>query len=1282
MKHLISAAMSFLLLFRPAVAFGINAEAAAELKSVSAAAVLDRIFVFSENSKIVSVNGKNVIADNYTKFENENIYIDKRVAIGNGTGYVDVQSLNFPYVCDYESGIVLLSRDNGISQDDLNEAKKLLSVLYSCGIYVSAYGSNSNIGTYKKPFKTIGAAINAYVECKKLYKTTPCIYITEGEYHISDTIVLDSSASGITFAAYDNQRVSINGGFRGGKITKASLSDLGGKLPKEHIDKIIKWDISEYGGLADDCVFPDFSYYTPELVNNGKVETIARWPNNDWSYTGEQTKKISDTEYEFKTDADISNMTLDNAKILGFWAWDYRLSRGNITGYDGAESTVRISTDCFNAAEYYFNSNRRYYIYNIPEEVNSPGEYYIDYENKVLYYYPENNALNLQLTGLKNGIFNLNNDCDNVTFCGLIFENARGTAISGDGSDYLTVDGCLFRNIGGRGIYISNTYNTNITKSVFKDIGDSSVEISGGLRPQLKKSNSSVNNCEFYNGGRVIGTYSPFVQAGGHNSYELSPAIGITVENNFFYNHMHSAIVFAGNDIIIRNNIFDNVVNATQDSGAIYSRLYATYRGNEITNNIFRNIRTYKIAERYGDATAIYCDDLLPGVKVESNVFQNCSKAATFGGGKAHKFNNNLVYNCRSAVGYTARANNAEAVTAPYGYLYSDVKSMENNTYYLPHKWYNAYLDYKKFVDELEKYNSSTNIVQDDNGNIEHIDKTAENINNAEFNNNIFVAPAANKSNISFLHLQSYDETTGYGVKNANPYYSTDLSKVSINGNIISASEDIGSRYTLPDVSHTGVMIKNPLYSEMRDNYEFDNPSGRTFRGYRYENFEGYNDGAPAESAKEINIISGTNSAISGDGHLVVPANEGIEIKTEKLKDNFVFSVSFGGRFRINFGSDDLTFDADSDVSEIYEFRFDFKNDTVLVYVIDENDKYKTFSRKNASISGDIGIITISALSDLNINSIALSSYDNYSNISETYLDLDFEDNKSETAVENYSESIITYGAYGHYSSLITDDGNNNQALEYKSFINPSYGLNYINTDIKFAPVKLRDNVVSIEFKMKAQPAMKTALMRCLTPIGYNGDAPDTDIVFPIFVESRYSKNLVVFGQNVTVALQKEFISDYLRLKATIDDIHKKIYVYKMVNSGWSYICEYDIDGNIPDFMDSLSINVMQDTSEECSYRFDDIRIYNSNNYLYSGKSVISDGIVNFKPDYIPGIGADYICVAAYSDNGEIVCADLQPYKPDMEVSIRLPVTDKKYLIKRFILNDSLKPILKSEILE
>ena len=84
MKHLISAAMSFLLLFRPAVAFGINAEAAAELKSVSAAAVLDRIFVFSENSKIVSVNGKNVIADNYTKFENENIYIDKRVAIGNG----------------------------------------------------------------------------------------------------------------------------------------------------------------------------------------------------------------------------------------------------------------------------------------------------------------------------------------------------------------------------------------------------------------------------------------------------------------------------------------------------------------------------------------------------------------------------------------------------------------------------------------------------------------------------------------------------------------------------------------------------------------------------------------------------------------------------------------------------------------------------------------------------------------------------------------------------------------------------------------------------------------------------------------------------------------------------------------------------------------------------------------------------------------------------------------------------------------------------------------------
>ncbi len=91
--------------------------------------------------------------------------------------------------------------------------------------------------------------------------------------------------------------------------------------------------------------------------------------------------------------------------------------------------------------------------YNILSEIDIPGEYYWDVDAGKLYYYPDGDLEERDISFSQfAGEWFMLNGASYLTFEGFVFENGRNsifTSNSQDGADHITIDGCVFRDHGG-----------------------------------------------------------------------------------------------------------------------------------------------------------------------------------------------------------------------------------------------------------------------------------------------------------------------------------------------------------------------------------------------------------------------------------------------------------------------------------------------------------------------------------------------------------------------------------------------------------------------------------------------------------------------------------------------------------------------------------------------------------------------------------------------------------------------------------------------------------------
>ncbi len=281
------------------------------------------------------------------------------------------------------------------------------------------------------------------------------------------------------------------------------------------------------------------------------------------------------------------------------------------------------------------------------EELDQPGEWFLDRKTGVLYFWPpergsasvvrvrRSSQPEILLSLLAEPLLKLT-DVSHVTFSGLILEATRSSAVQIHGGASNRIAGCVIRNIGNYGVTIEGGTGHGVISCDIFDTGDGGVSLEGGDRQTLRPGGHFVENCHFARQGRWSKCYVPAVLIGG---------VGQRASHNLIHDHPHCAILFNGNDHLIEFNEIHHIALETGDVGAIYTGRDYTYRGNRIRYNFIHDTGGVGMG-----SMGIYMDDCVSGTEIFGNLFYQVQRAAFLGGGRDHQVVNNIFVECNHAV--------------------------------------------------------------------------------------------------------------------------------------------------------------------------------------------------------------------------------------------------------------------------------------------------------------------------------------------------------------------------------------------------------------------------------------------------------------------------------------------------------------------------------------------------------------------------------------------------------------------------------------------------------
>lgn len=540
-------------------------------------------------------------------------------------------------------------------QKAINEAQRIAVKKI---IYVSDKGSNSNSGSVDMPMKTIQGALNAVAKSEESVN----IVLREGTYYQTEPIIIKSTHSGTNIMGYEGENVVISGAKSLPKenfklVTSDEILD---KIPEEARGKVYSLDLKPLG--LTNLPKPNQTHYsqTPNPVNDLIWEdtacTLARWPNNEYALTGKIISEgvvrwgssngqegyidyPNDPGIVFETTSNRAEKWLNakDAFLEGYWKNNWSTDRLKIKSVSGNQ----IATD--RSASFGVKEGAWYYIFNLLEELDAPGEWYIDNENDILYVYPPTDistAKDIRLTNLKETMLQIRN-AEDIKIENITFEGGMGHFANIQDSENVEIAGCEIESFSGHGLNISGGKNCGIHSSDMHGFGAYAVILSGGSRETLEPcGHYSVNN-RIYDWARIMKTYQAATSCYG---------VGCRVAYNEFYNAPHYAVGFEGNDHIIEYNNIHDCLKEAADAGAIYTLRDLVGNGTVVRYNYIHDLYG---ASNEGDTAGIYFDDGSSGCTAYGNVLNRVGYGILCGGGRNVTLTNNIIIN---SISKTTRA--------------------------------------------------------------------------------------------------------------------------------------------------------------------------------------------------------------------------------------------------------------------------------------------------------------------------------------------------------------------------------------------------------------------------------------------------------------------------------------------------------------------------------------------------------------------------------------------------------------------------------------------------
>ncbi len=522
-------------------------------------------------------------------------------------------------------------------------------------VHVSPAGDDVNSGTEAAPLRSLDAARDA-LRAAAATDEARVVRVHAGQYVLTAGLVLEPEDGGmpdrpVRWEAAGDGAARLIGGQ---PIPADAFSVATGKrLDAQAVGNVLmaRLDALGVGELGEYPVATQDAPRLPELFFDGKRMTLARWPNHGWAEVGEV---IESGPAPWRNHASEGLGTIGysgdrpsrwgNAPgvwLHGYWCFDWRAETIRVREIDTAKRHMIFEQNhCYGIG----SGNpgpRRYYALNLLEELDAPGEYYIDREAKTLYFWPPAalDGAEVILSTLRGPAIEIRGAA-HLVIEGLTVECCVEDGIHVNGGREVRLEGCEVRNVGVIGVQVRDGRNHEVNGCEIHHTGAAGLMIGGGDRTTLTPCGHVAQDNHIHHVARRqrTGAYQAHLRG-----------VGVRLAHNLIHDSPHQAINIMGNDHIIEFNEIHHTGMETDDCGACYMGRNPSERGSIIRYNYWHHIGS----TREHGSCAIYFDDGSGGQRVFGNVFYKAA-GGTFGavfmhGGHDNWVENNVFIECKTA---------------------------------------------------------------------------------------------------------------------------------------------------------------------------------------------------------------------------------------------------------------------------------------------------------------------------------------------------------------------------------------------------------------------------------------------------------------------------------------------------------------------------------------------------------------------------------------------------------------------------------------------------------
>ncbi len=462
-------------------------------------------------------------------------------------------------------------------------------------IYVAPNGDDANPGSLAQPLASMAGARDRIRAWRASGSGFPSggvrVQFRGGTYQVRSAIEFDASDSGtegspIVYEAYPDETPVFSGGvvIAGSDLKPIADRNVLARLPNSDAqNKVLACPLFRYGIGAYDLDMNQAYWARGELQPGQTENRSADAPRRMQVFIGDEALHLArypnkvagpfvDNPYDaYLSIAEIVGEPDRNGLSTSFRVDDQRIQNWTsftdiaIFGPFGASKAVdRIVAQSIDPVAMTVSLEPlpgrgvkvggRYAFENVFEELDAPGEYFIDKYSGLLYLYP---SVDMRQAVVK--ISMLDEDylidvvgASQLTFSGLHFELTKGSIFRFKGGEAYTVQNCTLKNIGGVGIRMGeksalNGANQRITGNRFLNTGQAAIVLYAGQNAGRTPGNVTIEN-------NVV-KHSGLLGSVGQSGLVLE-GVGIAVQNNAFYFCRGQAIVGSIVDSRIERNEF------------------------------------------------------------------------------------------------------------------------------------------------------------------------------------------------------------------------------------------------------------------------------------------------------------------------------------------------------------------------------------------------------------------------------------------------------------------------------------------------------------------------------------------------------------------------------------------------------------------------------------------------------------------------------------------------------------------------------------------------------